>query len=446
MLKKKTKNVLVGSGVVLILISIFLSVYYFGFVQQTSFTQYTGNVVLPLTAFYECKAQFPTTKSYTFQPSGFFVVTPDEKTGYCGRNDVQGYFPEGCEYTLQSGTFSGASSGGILEYEVCNVDEEKCGESTVFSKRTTTLSGGAIKKIVLLSSQRLYMKGYQSTSYSLRAVPYALESTSPTQGKFIAPSEDQCRLIQTDVLFQFDAAGRVINFDSFQLKPQDKPINVVVGGVSVVDPKNVIYHPLTGEIVYVKDSATGIQVCKTVVVDGKRWVNLQQCQQDAEIFCLPSNPACSDSGNDIVNNPGEGKSCGLLTGIIDGYVPVSATERCLIQCVDGVTKIDKSNCIEIKTTSAECPSDRPLLIGNKCVAPSQADNELANQCESGGGTWVQKETSECGFLCSIGFSKAIVTQESFCRGNQGGLYLTIVVASLIIAIALISTGGNKKKR
>ncbi len=428
MVRRKRNRLLFGIGIFLLLATAIATFSYVGFVQQTAFESFTGNVVLPLTAFYECEAQFPVTQHKDFQDSGFFVVNPEEMEVFCGRGNVQGFFPEGCDYSLN----------GLLEYNVCDVDDDTCDELTTFGTPFTRLDAGQSKTINIKSNQKMALRGFDGSSYDLSATPFALEVTSPTSGKFVAPSEDQCSLIERDILFQLDEEGRVIDFDRFELKPQDAPINVVVGGISVTDPKNVIFHPTTGEVVYVKQFVDGIKVCETFVQDGLRFVNLQRCEADAEIFCLPQNPACSDSGNDIVDNPGEGKSCSELTGIIDGFVPVSATERCLIQCVDGTTQIDNDNCVTIETSSAQCPSDRPFLIGNKCVSASTQENTQANVCENEGGTWVQRQTSQCGFLCSIGLGQPDVTTDSFCKQPNTTLIIILVISALIIITILLT--------
>ena len=394
-------------------------------VEQTSFKEFKGDVQLPVAESYACISKQVISKSYDFK--GGIFSSADKQTGYCGQQNLPGYFPEGCSYTFSNTGVSG------LKYKVCQIDQE----CEIKFLDPNTLPG---TKVTIHSNEKIEMEGKSGWKYTVDARAYGLDRISPIEGRFFTKD---CSLIQKDILYTLDAQGKPVDLDRLDLKPFESTINVINGGITVPDPLNVIYHPKTGEIVYVKEFPSGIKVCPTYVADGKRFYDVNKCTSDSEVFCLPSNPACGDQGNTVVN-PGEGKLCGSYKGIIGQYVPVSATEKCLVECASGGTKINEGQCQARITSAAECPSERPFLIGDSCVASSNKEAALATECKNDGGTWVQKETKECGILCNLGIAETTTSTESFCKQPNYLVYIILGFAAIIFT--LLITGGAKTKK
>lgn len=417
MAKKINKTVAV-IGIVLFLLSIIGGVAIFS-VQQTAFEQFKGNVGLPLTVSYDCQEIPEEIKSVSLEPKiGWFTTTPDEVSLYCGQQNMQGYYPSGCEYELK----------GLAQYQVCDANDVNCGKSLNY---LSEVDEQQTKQVTITSSQKLFVKGYKDSGYTITPRPFRLVTQSPTQGKFIVEKEQGCTLISKGTLFQYEKDGKITNLDQYDLKPADKPISVVIGTIQVTgDLKNIIYHPITNKVVWVTDSPNGVVVCPTFDQDGQKFVNQLDCKKDAEIFCLPSNPACSDSGNEVVEKVGEGKACSNFGGVINGFVPVSANERCEVKCVDGKTSINQNNCKVIETSSAGCPSDRPFLSEGKCVTKLSKEILEKNTCASEGKVWQTEESVSCDLLCKIGLSEPVKVTNAFCEDKPTTTYIIIGLVAL----------------
>jgi len=403
------------------------------YVQQTAFKPFTGSTMLPLVETFDCVERPQPVREFELVKESFFGTA--KTSVYCGKANLPGYFPLGCEYVIESDS---------ADIYICPADTEGSKDC----KLKKSLGGVFIISDVkynqkIFHSERLYIIGSSDTKVSITPRPFVLELTSPTRGKLIGING--CTIIQLEVLFKLEESGKVIDFDKFELKPQDIPLNVVIGGINVDEPKNVIYHPTTGAIVYVTQDILGVKVCSTFEEDGVRFINQYECHyDDPEIFCLPSNPACGDSGNEVLDNPGEGKTCSKYTNIINSYVPVSADERCLIKCdpATGQTFIDETECVKITISEKECPAERPFLVSGKCVTKKEQDNLLRNECEKEGGTWIEEEKETCGLFCTMGLANPTISKESYCDKPNWVLYIVLALFALVF-VWVITKSGRK---
>jgi hypothetical protein len=220
------------------------------------------------------------------------------------------------DWNKEKGTFS---SGGNVEG--CAFYSESKGNLQTNVERTFVLPQSGV---IYIGSEVAFEIEGQYQPYCLRTLNRGMLTSKSTCEATELISESK----YTDFEGQFVPSGR-----------ENAIQNVVIGYSGVIDAIDVVENPETGQSVYLQQFGNNIQSCEILEGnDGRKFVDLQSCENDATFVCIPSQAPTEFlcEGGLELNKVVEAGQCsgeGLL-----GY-NIIGEQKCAVSCNNGNIKI-----------------------------------------------------------------------------------------------------------
>lgn len=422
------KVLLIGIVAALLIVS-------FVFLAQQTFLPSGTQVILPRFGSYECAGDLELRDHPSLQTQSFF--RSNSASYVCG----EGLFaPEGCTYSL---TVSNERNDLLTIKDCPRTTEQNPDDCVTLSKPS---SGTIIAE--LDTGRRLFVHaGGTGTSYSVDVREKTKAYRLRTQVEGFLTSKGGCTLNDLTSV----AGSSVTNeekermsqklvkyWDGSQHLRPNEIVNFITSRVKAESANLVTISGINnGEPIYV---AAPRSYYKTERLPDGTYVYVGNPIYDERIECYPANIlGCDSNAQSKVVEEGV-TECPV--GVAPGYTPVTADKSCRVECVSGKVQFT-NDCVD---RIDRCPSDKPnynTLIG-QCEAVTQETDEQ-RLCTLRGGSWVDKETTDCGFVCSLGFTNPTITKEGFCK-SKVEQYLPLIAIGAIVLIAFFAFGGIEALR
>jgi len=405
------------------------------FLSSCATTQYyTGSVYLPTWGHLYCgqkPEQIPNA-----QDTGLFTLNNNNKQEYfCSAPTLRAYMPNGCDVEVKR-PFALINP----KTYICDGAETNVDNCQVFAIGSCNSGTWCPLGHISYGQKIVFINGKDSYQIQFKAQPYGIWNQE--LGHLIITSSCDVKSL---------GAGYTQMFEDYKLEDYTQStvlivghiVNYVTGSTLVSDPTNVITH--NGKLVYISQPNYYYEVKDSK--DGKKYVDTRTSIYDASIVCVPSNPYCKDDASGIINSP-DGKSCGELSGSIEGYVQVDSSEMCKFKCV-GDKLVRTTDCKKIPTS---CPPEKPLWdsIRAECVGVG-----ILSVC--GDGVCTGKEnaftcpedcTKNCKPLWAIDLllTKITIIPDLKCLFLPQFIYLSIAAGALILLFSYLALSKKYNKK
>lgn len=287
-----------------------------------------------------------------------------------------GYIPKGCKFEIEVRAQIGET--GVY---VCKSSVEKSKILTELNEEIGIGDGDDItdctkygdenfikdltKRIIVAQNQKLYLATEQDVSIDAVYTPYCLRTlaygqlssySSCSRSNLIKNTKDIPAGVPENIPFAEEGAIE----------------NVVIGYTGYIDNIDIVLHPITKQIVFLRKGINNIEACPiNTANDNRKYVDLNKCRVDNNFKCIPSQPATGTicEGGTKITTTTEGGSCegkGFL-----GY-RVIGEEKCEVSCVNGKIKIgdckkiigyEKGKVTEEEKTEFDWENYLPWIIG-----------------------------------------------------------------------------------